>query len=289
MSNERTYIDQRAGTSEIEATPMDGSGSGNESDSESDISEGARAARDRLAPKTQEDYGSHLNGLTQFALNHRAQFSDCILNDTIVLPVRLALGKAYLSNLRDTLIEWPLDPRPVPERTCFKHYSTAKINGVIGGIKYSFTKVSCPIPDADTKFYSDFQHSFKNIIAQAKAIGAYPATGGAVPLTMLAMINCSKAHAATPVSWANTRAIVLAAPQCNPTALPEGLASSMKALLQLHWQHTVQQRKAFAHNTRNKFQRLARANAIVWFHCITSTMYDARCTMTMTMNDDDER
>ena len=60
------------------------------SDSDSSaISEGARAARDRLAPKTQADYASAIHGLKQFAFDNREQYSDCISGDNIVLPVPL--------------------------------------------------------------------------------------------------------------------------------------------------------------------------------------------------------
>ena len=68
------------------------------SDSDSSaISEGARAARDRLAPKTQEDYASVISQLAQFAFEDKVQFSDCISGDEILLPVRLPLGKAYFT------------------------------------------------------------------------------------------------------------------------------------------------------------------------------------------------
>ena len=94
----------------------------NESDSESsgdsELSEGAFVARDRLAPKTQADYASAIHGLKQFAFDNREQYSDCISGDNIVLPVPLILGKGYLSHLRDMLVAWPHDPRQGDERTC---------------------------------------------------------------------------------------------------------------------------------------------------------------------------
>ena len=110
-----------------------------DSGSESELSEGARAARDRLAPKTQKDYGSSMRGLTKFVLERPQQFSEFIRNGEVVLPVPLAIGKAYLAHCRDTMISWPLDPRPEPSKTGMKHYSTQKITGIIGAIKYSFS------------------------------------------------------------------------------------------------------------------------------------------------------
>ena len=58
-----------------------------DSGSESELSEGARAARDRLAPKTQKDYGSSMRGLTKFVLERPQQFSEFIRNGEVVLPV----------------------------------------------------------------------------------------------------------------------------------------------------------------------------------------------------------
>jgi hypothetical protein len=97
----------------------------------SELSEGALVARDRIAPSTQSDYASAMNGLKQFAFDNRDQYSECISGENIVLPVRLKLGKGYLSQLRDTLVVWPQDPRQGAERTGLKHYSVEKLNHVI--------------------------------------------------------------------------------------------------------------------------------------------------------------
>jgi hypothetical protein len=104
--------------------------SGSASDSSSSqTSERRKAARDRLAPKTQLDYASIINCLKQFALQNRATFSNCIESGTnnIILPVPLALGEAYLCHLRDKLVPWPHDPRPTDSRTCLKHYSRLEV------------------------------------------------------------------------------------------------------------------------------------------------------------------
>jgi hypothetical protein len=167
--------------------------SGSDSSGESVESAGKRAARDRLAPKTQADYASALSGLAQFAFENKEQFSDSISVDKILLPVRLPLGKAYLSHLRDKLVPWPFDPRQGDERTGVKHLSLQTMNTVIQAIKYSFTKDNCPMPAADAKYYSDFPQAYKHILAQAKAEGAFPASGGALPLTMLAAIKLLEA------------------------------------------------------------------------------------------------
>jgi hypothetical protein len=70
-----------------------------------------------------------------------------------------------------------------------KHYSTQKINGIIGAIKYSFCKLSVDMPAKDSTFYSNFSAAYRQIVSQAKANSEYPAEGGAVPLTMSSCIR----------------------------------------------------------------------------------------------------
>jgi hypothetical protein len=174
---------------------MSDEGSSSSSSAASETSERGRAARNRLAPKTQRDYGSIIQCLTQFALDNRATFSNYIAPGTnnISLPVPLALGEAYLCHLRDKLVPWPHDSRPEETRTGFKHYSKSIIDNTVHAIHYSFTKMSAPIPHSDSKFYNDFQHSYKHILAAAKAVGAFPASSGTVPITRTAMIKLLEA------------------------------------------------------------------------------------------------
>ena len=163
--------------------------SGSSSDSED---EALRAARNRVAHTTQHDYNSEFGMIKGFAVEN-GSFGDCIAQGRLVEPVPFALGQAYLVHIRDAMIPWPLDPRPAETRTGLKHYSTSKINGAINAIKYSYSKVSCPIPYMENKFYDDFRHSFKHIIAREKAANAYPCQSGTVPLSMAATIRLLEA------------------------------------------------------------------------------------------------
>ena len=154
-----------------------------DSESGSDASEGARAARERLAPKTQRDYSGYINELVEFACRRRDEFADCMSSSTTVtMPVALKLGKAFVCHLRDRLISWPMDPRPVETRTHLKHYSKSKINNACLAIKHTFRQMSLPIPEADAFFYSDFAQAYINILARDKACGAFPGVEGTVAL-----------------------------------------------------------------------------------------------------------
>lgn len=152
-----------------------------------------RAARNRIAHSTQDDYNSELRMIKVFAVENESLFCDCIAQGQLVEPVPFALGQAYLVHIRDAMVPWPLDPRPAETRTGLKHYSTSKINATISAIKYSYSKVSCPIPYMENKFYDDFRGSFKHIIARDKAANAYPCQSGTVPLSMTATIRLLEA------------------------------------------------------------------------------------------------
>ena len=156
------------------------SNSSEDSGSESDMSEGARAARDRIMPKTQKDYASYIKQIINFAVHpdRKASFADCFSGTEVIMPVKLKLGKAFMCHLRDKLVSWPMDPRPEAECTSLRHYSTSHINNAIQAIKQSFHKLSAPIPDSDNKFYNDFSRAYSNFIAQEKGRGAYPAVEG---------------------------------------------------------------------------------------------------------------
>ena len=155
------------------------------SDSDSDdMSEGERAAIDRLAPKTQKDYSSYINQLTTFACHpsRREMYSDCLNGNTVVMPVPLKLGKAFVCYLRDKKISWPMDGRPEENRTYLKHYSVSKVNNACLSIKNTFRKLSQPVPQADASFYLDFCQAYVHLVAREKSIGAYPAVEGSIAL-----------------------------------------------------------------------------------------------------------
>ena len=164
--------------------------SGSSSECEDEVE---RAARNRIAHSTQDDYNSELRMIKVFAVENGSTFSACIAEGQLVEPVPFALGQAYLARIRDAMGPWPLDPRPAETRTGLKHYSTSKMNGAISAIKYSYSKVSCPIPYVENKFYDDFRHQFKHIIARDKAANAYPCDSGTVPLSMAATIRLLEA------------------------------------------------------------------------------------------------
>ncbi len=167
------------------------------SDSSSDSCDGdrevRRAARDRMSSSTQKDYANALRMIQKFALDNAATFEHCICNGHLVEPVPFDIGKAYLAHIREVMVPWPLDPRSSDTRTGVKHYSVGKINNAISAIKYSFSKLSCVLSYEECKFYDDFRHSYKHIIARDKAAGAYPTDSGTVPLTMSATMRLLEA------------------------------------------------------------------------------------------------
>ena len=158
--------------------------SSEDSGSDSDCSEGARVARDRLGAKTQKDYSMYIKQLIRFALHpdRCRSFSDCLNGDQVIMPVPLRLGKAFMSNLRGKLVSWPMDSRPVEQRTYMRHYSRSHINNACLAIKNTFRLLSMPLPPLDEAYYLSFSQAYALQVAQEKSTGAYPSVEGSVAL-----------------------------------------------------------------------------------------------------------
>lgn len=158
--------------------------SSEDSGSESECSEGARVQRERLGPKTQRDYSGYIQQLSRFALHEDrvSGFRDCVTDNQVIMPVPLKLGKAFMKNLRGKLVSWPLDSRPVDERTYMRHYSRSHINNACLAIKNTFKLLGAPLPARDEEYYLNFSQAYALQIAQEKSVGAYPSVEGSVAL-----------------------------------------------------------------------------------------------------------
>ena len=158
--------------------------SSEDSGSESDCGEGARVARDRLGPKTQKDYSGYINQLTRFVLHSDRvrTHSECVIGDQVIMPVPLKIGKAFMSNLRGKWVSWPMDSRPVEQRTYMRHYSRSHINNACLAIKNTFKLLGVPLPASDEAYYSSFSQAYALQIAAEKSTGAYPSVEGSVAL-----------------------------------------------------------------------------------------------------------
>ena len=153
--------------------------SGSESGSEE---EGVRVARDRIGPKTQKDYSGYIKQLTRFALGRRDEYRDCLNGNQVIMPVKLRLGKAFMKHLRGSMVSWPMDSRPVDQRTYMRHYSRSHINNACLAIKNTFKVLSEPLPHLDEAYYLNFSSAYALQIAQEKSVGAYPSVEGSVAL-----------------------------------------------------------------------------------------------------------
>ena len=155
-----------------------------DSGSESECSEGGRVARERLGPKTQKDYSGYIKQLTRFVLHQdRVEtYRDCVNGIQVIMPVPLKVGKAFMSNLRGKLVSWPMDSRPVEQRTYMRHYSRSHINNACLAIKNTFKLSGVPVPAADEAYYSNFTQAYGLQIAAEKGTGAYPSVEGSVAL-----------------------------------------------------------------------------------------------------------
>ena len=169
--------------------------SSEDSGSESDCSEGARVARDRLGPKTQKDYSGYIKQLTRYVLHpdRVRTYSDCVTSGHVNMPVPLKIGKAFMSNLRGKLVSWPMDSRPTEQRTYMRHYSRSHINNACLAIKNTFKLVGVLLPASDEAYYSSFSQAYALQIAAEKSTGAYPSVEGSVALGSSDMIKVIEA------------------------------------------------------------------------------------------------
>jgi hypothetical protein len=96
------------------------------SDSDTDESVGARAARERLQPGTQEDYNNALQQIEDYvketySRNHE-DYQRCMENDKLKLPVDFEVSKLFLRDkIQKRLMPWPDDPRGRAAEEHFKN------------------------------------------------------------------------------------------------------------------------------------------------------------------------
>ena len=114
------------------------------SDSDSDESVGARAARDRFQPGTQEDYQGALNAMEDYVKQRYQPGSEIYLRcmtqyDKLKMPADFAISKLFIrDHVQHRLVPWPDDPRELTRRTKMKHLTLSTMTTVICAMKYSY-------------------------------------------------------------------------------------------------------------------------------------------------------
>jgi hypothetical protein len=122
------------------------------SDSDSDESVGARAARDRFQPGTQEDYQGALNAMQDYVKTNYQRGSQiyerCMTqHDKLKMPADFVISKLFIrDHVQIRMVPWPDDDREPSRRTNMKHLTLSTMTTVLCAMKYSYTCIRRAIP-----------------------------------------------------------------------------------------------------------------------------------------------
>jgi hypothetical protein len=158
------------------------------SDSDSDESVGARAARERLQPGTQEDYNNALQHIEDYVKETYTRdhevYQRCIENDKLKMPVDFALSKLFLRDkVQNRLMPWPDDTRECSRRTFQKHMSLATMTTAVSALKYSYRRNRTMIPQAVAVDYENIWQEYKLFVGNERMNGDMPMVEGAAAIT----------------------------------------------------------------------------------------------------------
>jgi hypothetical protein len=158
------------------------------SDSDSDESVGARAARDRLQPGTQEDYNNALQHIEDYVketyTREHEVYQRCMENDKLKMPVDFALSKLFLRDkVQNRLMPWPDDSRESSRRTFQKHLSLSTMTTAVSALKYSYRRNRTIIPPEVAEDYENIWQEYKLFVGNERMNGDMPMVEGAAAIT----------------------------------------------------------------------------------------------------------
>ena len=159
------------------------------SDSDSDESVGARAARDRFQPGTQEDYQGALNAMQDYVKTNYQRGSQiyerCMTqHDKLKMPADFVISKLFIrDHVQIRMVPWPDDDREPSRRTNMKHLTLSTMTTVLCAMKYSYTCIRRAIPSDVSTDYNNIWEEYKNFVGSARMKGDMPPVEGAAAIT----------------------------------------------------------------------------------------------------------
>ena len=158
------------------------------SDSDSDESVGARAARDKFQPGTQEDYNSALQQMEDYVKEKFPRDGDvykrCMQGHKLKMPVDFAVSKLFIRDrVQERMVAWPEDTREPSRRTGFKHLSLSTMCTAVCAMKYSYTRIRRVIPTEVSTDYNNIFEEYKRFLGSARMAGDMPPVEGASPIS----------------------------------------------------------------------------------------------------------
>jgi hypothetical protein len=158
------------------------------SDSDTDESVGARAARGKLQPGTQEDYNNALQHIEDYVKETYTRdhevYQRCMENDKLKMPVDFALSKLFLRDkVQNRLMPWLDDTRESSRRTFQKHLSLATMTTAVSALKFSYRRNRTQIPPAVAIDYENIWQEYKLFVGNERMKGDMPMVEGAAAIT----------------------------------------------------------------------------------------------------------
>jgi hypothetical protein len=158
------------------------------SDSDSDESVGARAARERYQPGTQEDYNTALQQMEDYVIETFARDHECykrsMENHKLKMPVDFAVSKLFLRDrVQNRFVPWPEDTREPERRTHQKHLTLSTMTTAVSAMRFSYRRSRTSIPTAVADDYSNIWKEYKLFVGNERMNGDMPMVEGAAAIT----------------------------------------------------------------------------------------------------------
>ena len=159
------------------------------SDSDSDESVGARAARERYQPGTQEDYNNALKQMEDYVIEtfprDHESYQRSMENHKLKMPVDFAVSKLFLRDrVQNRFVPWPEDTREPGRRTHRKHLSLSVMTTAVSAMRFSYRRSRTSIPTAVADDYSNIWKEYKLFVGNERMNGDMPMVEGAAAITL---------------------------------------------------------------------------------------------------------
>ena len=158
------------------------------SDSDSDESVGARAARERYQPGTQEDYNNALKQMEDYVIEtfprDHESYERSMENHKLKMPVDFAVSKLFLRDrVQNRFVPWPEDTREPGRKTHQKHLSLSVMTTAVSAMRFSYRRSRTSIPTAVADDYSNIWKEYKLFVGNERMNGDMPTVEGAAAIT----------------------------------------------------------------------------------------------------------
>ena len=158
-----------------------------ESDSDSDDSVGARAARERYQPGTQSDYNDVFRHMQEYVIENYQKgspmYNCCMEKGVLKMPVDFSASKLFIRDtVQNRLLPWPDDNRSAERKTFQKHMSLSSMTTTISALKFSYKLKRQEMPSLVETDYNNIHAEYKLFVGNQRMFGDMPPVEGAAAI-----------------------------------------------------------------------------------------------------------